>query len=138
MVLSISNDYLSDFHVAPKQTARWSRLSFQHREVSKYEFLHLRAGVAGQLCEYFDNTTNFAWFRRAASDLHEWAIRFGKDAICWNKLNDPTGRRIGEHLLVDGKVTTQIHCTFGIGRGTSEPVKHSLALAPSEEKFDAV
>ncbi len=25
MVLSISNNYLSDFHVAPKQTARWSR-----------------------------------------------------------------------------------------------------------------
>lgn len=23
-VLSISNDYLSDLHVAPKQTARWS------------------------------------------------------------------------------------------------------------------
>ena len=25
MVLSISNNYLSDFHVAPKQSARWSR-----------------------------------------------------------------------------------------------------------------
>ena len=25
MVLSISNDYLSDFHVAPQQRARWSR-----------------------------------------------------------------------------------------------------------------
>jgi hypothetical protein len=30
MVLSILNDYLSDFHVAPERSARWSRLTKLH------------------------------------------------------------------------------------------------------------